>query len=305
MRVGWIGLGAMGLPMATRLVEQGLMVVAFDVKKQDFTLGPPGSFAMASSVADVARQASVVVIMVSTPEQADDVLFAEGRGLVHQLSSGDTVVIMSTVGPDWIDFAGQQLGARGIALVDAPVSGGTRRAATGELLVFASGTEVALSAAGPVLTRLAVTVSRVGEQPGDGQRLKVINQLLCGVHIAAAAEALALAASMGLEPGVVLQTVQGGAAASFMLSDRGPRMLQQEPEVRSTVDIFVKDMGLVTRAARVSGAASPLADAASALFAEASRIGLGSQDDSCVYRVLNAMEPGAYGRGDEDDRDSV
>jgi 3-hydroxyisobutyrate dehydrogenase len=139
-----------------------------------------------------------------------------------------------------------------------------------------------LAAVQPLLDALAETADPVGTEVGDGQRMKLVNQLLCGVHIAAAGEALALAAALGLDPARAWDTVRRGAAASFMLDDRGARMLQDEPPVRSAVDIFVKDMGLVVEAARSAGMDAAVAAAAGARFAAAHDAGLGRSDDSRV-----------------------
>jgi 3-hydroxyisobutyrate dehydrogenase/putative dehydrogenase len=126
----------------------------------------------------------------------------------------------------------------------------------------------------------------VGTAPGDGQKVKLVNQLLCGVHIAAAAEALALAEAMQLDPGATWEVLRGGAAASFMLDDRGGRMVHGTDEVKSALDIFVKDMGLVTDAARASSYPAPLASAAEQLYLAGRRAGLGRRDDSSVIEVL-------------------
>ena len=125
-----------------------------------------------------------------------------------------------------------------------------------------------------------------GEQPGDGQAVKLVNQLLAGVHIIAAAEALAYAQALGLDPAKVHETVRHGAAASFMLDDRGSRMLTRDfGDVRSALDIFVKDMGLVVEAGAAAGARTPLAEAARRLYDEGSAKGLGRDDDSGVIRL--------------------
>jgi 3-hydroxyisobutyrate dehydrogenase/putative dehydrogenase len=176
--------------------------------------------------------------------------------------------------------------------VDAPVSGGIARAATGELLTMVGAADPALSAARPVLDELAGRVVVVGDRPGDGQRVKLVNQLLCGVHIAVAAEALAYAESLGLDPAACWETVRHGAAGSFMLDDRGARMVAGDlTTVRSAVDIFTKDLGLVLAAGHDSGAHTPLAELADALFRRASDAGLGRHDDAAVIRMYQQASP--------------
>ena len=140
-------------------------------------------------------------------------------------------------------------------MVDAPASGGVARAGRGDLLILVSGSPEAVAGVQPLLDTLARSAPVVGPSPGDGQRMKLVNQLLCGVHIAAAAEALSFAESLGLDPGECWKILRDGAAASFMFDDRGARMVAGEfGDVRSALDIFVKDMGLVTGAADEAGA---------------------------------------------------
>jgi 3-hydroxyisobutyrate dehydrogenase/putative dehydrogenase len=149
-----------------------------------------------------------------------------------------------------------------------------------------SGGEPAVARVRPMLDALARNAPSVGTAPGDGQKVKLVNQLLCGVHIAAAAEALALAEAMQLDVAATFEVVRAGAAASFMLDDRGPRMVHGTDDVNSALDIFVKDMGLVTDAARANGFAAPLASAAEQLYVAGSRAGLGRRDDSSVIEML-------------------
>jgi 3-hydroxyisobutyrate dehydrogenase len=180
-------------------------------------------------------------------------------------------------------------------VVDAPISGGPVRAGNGDLLVVVGAGDDAMAVAKPVLDRLASSLILVGPRIGDGQLLKVINQLLAGVHIAAAAEAVALARGVGLDPATVINALTGGAAHSFMLADRGPRMVEvyeRDPEVKSRVDIFVKDMGIVTDLARQAHVPTPLAAAAQQLYRQAEEAGLGARDDSSVVTMLSPRENG-------------
>jgi 3-hydroxyisobutyrate dehydrogenase/putative dehydrogenase len=197
------------------------------------------------------------------------------------------VVIMATVGPEVVAEVAARLGRSGVTVVDAPVSGGVQRAAAGDLLIMVSGAQDAAGRVRPLLDALARSAPVVGPAPGDGQRMKLVNQLLCGVHIAAAAEALSFAESLGLDPGECWKILRDGAAASFMFEDRGARMVAgQFDEVRSALDIFVKDMGLVTGAADEAGAEVPLAGAARELYQRGHDLGLGRQDDSVIIEVL-------------------
>jgi 3-hydroxyisobutyrate dehydrogenase len=198
--------------------------------------------------------------------------------------------LTSTVGIEPVRQVAAQLEEVGLHLVDAPVSGGPVRAGNGTLLITVGATDEAFDKVAPVLEVLAGTLKRMGPRPGDGQAMKTVNQLLCGVHIAAGAEALALARALGLDPAAALETLGAGAAESFMLGDRGPRMLQAYDdggaEVRSRLDIFVKDMGIVTGAAKAVHLATPVAAAAEQLFLLGEARGLAASDDSAVITVV-------------------
>ncbi len=280
-RVGWLGLGAMGLPMAARLIANGHPVRAFD---PDPGRVAPGAVACRTP-AEAAEGVDIVALMVATPAQGEQALFGPDGAAGHAAQ----VIVFSTVGPRAVrDWAARLAGT----VVDAPVSGGVARAGAGELVIFAGGERT--PAVDQVLSVLATTVTDAGPEPGAGQLVKLVNQLLCGVHIAVAAEALDYADALGLDPRNVWTAVRQGAAGSFMLGDRGERMLDGPPAaVRSAVDIFVKDLGLVRDEARRVGSHTPLADAAEALFEEAAAAGLGAADDSRVIELVRRRRLGS------------
>jgi 3-hydroxyisobutyrate dehydrogenase len=295
LRVAVVGLGAMGLPMATHLAA-AFPVTAFDVAEARRAEAAASGVTPAASPAEAAAGADVAVLAVRDEAQARAALFGPD-GVADALPAGGVVLLTSTVGPDAArDLAGD-LAGRSLALVDAPLSGGPARAGKGDLLIVVGAEPAALTRARPVLEHLASTLTVVGERPGDGQAMKAVNQLLAGVHIAAAAEAVALARGLGLDAEQVVATLAAGAAGSFMLSDRGPRMLQayrDGAEVRSRLDIFVKDMGIVTGIGRETHVPLPLAAAAHQLYLLGEAQGLGAQDDSTVVTVLSPR-PGADG----------
>ena len=287
--VAWIGLGAIGTPMARTAAEAGFPVAAFD-------LNPAARDALADvatpapSAREAARGADVVAVMVATPAQLDAVLFGEG-GIAEVLTAETTLLIMATVGPAAIEQTLAGLEGITARVVDAPVSGGAARAAQGDLLVMVGGAEADVAVVRPLLDALASNAPVVGQKPGDGQRFKIVNQLLCGVHIAAAGEALALADSMGLDLAQVHEVLGTGAAASFMFGDRGRRMVDGAfDDVRSALTIFVKDMGLVAEAAQEVGQEVPLASSAQQVYQRGSELGWDRRDDSIVYEVLRRGE---------------
>jgi 3-hydroxyisobutyrate dehydrogenase len=245
-----------------------------------------------ADAAAAAQDASVVLVAVRTLAQAEQCLLAPG-GAADSLGEGSVVILTSTVGAEGAVDLEARLAARGIQFVDAPVSGGAARAGNGDLLVMASGAAPAIEAAHAVLDAIASTLVIVGAYAGDGQSMKVVNQLLCGVHIAAAAEALVLARSLGIEPETALEVLGSGAAQSFMLGDRGPRIAAQlrgdPPEVRSRLDIFIKDMGLVNDAAAGRDLELLVARATLDLFRLGEDRGLAAYDDSGVSLVIQPV----------------
>jgi 3-hydroxyisobutyrate dehydrogenase len=302
MRIGWLGLGAMGAPMAACLAGAGHDVAGYDVVPGRAASLAAASLAAASltagglraagTITAAVRDADLVAVMVATPEQLEQVLSGLLGPPGPALASGTIVMITATVGPEAVAAAAGRLAGPGAIVVDAPVSGGVARAAAGDLLIMVSGPADAVRRSRPVLDALARNAPVVGAFPGDGQRMKLVNQLLCGVHIAAAAEALAFAGALGLDPAECWRVLRGGAAASFMFEDRGARMAAgQFGEVRSALDIFVKDMGLVGAAADEAGAWVPLAAAARQLYARGHDLGLGRLDDSALIEVLRHAVP--------------
>jgi len=279
MNITFIGVGAIGLPMALNIQRAGYRVTGVDVLEAVATNATANGIVTVRSLFE-APPASMVVVMVATPVQLAIVV-----GSITELPSGQVWVIMSTVGPQSVREQGDVLRRMGARVVDAPVTGGVARARTAELVIFAAGAAEDVEVARPVLDTMG-KVHVTGSQPGDGQSIKVVNQHLCSVHLAAAAEALSLARSLGLDPGAVLSLVERGAAGSWMLSDRGPRMIAgTDVHVTSAINIFVKDSGLVAEAGASCGAQLPLLDVAHARFCQAADMGLGVRDDSRVIET--------------------
>ena len=291
LRVAVIGLGAMGLPIATRLAGV-FAVTGFDTAEPRLAAAASDGITAAKTPALASRAADVVLVAVRDQAQLESALFGPD-GAIESIPAGGVVVVTSTIGPDAVRDVADRLAVRGVRTVDAPVSGGPARAGSGDLLVVVGAAQDALEIAQPVLDRLASTLTIVGPNPGDGQVLKTINQLLAGVHIAAAAEALALARGLGVDPEIVVSSLTGGAASSFMFADRGPRMIEAYrggAEVKSRLDIFVKDMGIVADVSARAHVPTPLAAAAQQLYLMAERAGLGHRDDSTVITILSPAD---------------
>jgi L-threonate 2-dehydrogenase len=286
-KIGFIGLGAMGAPMAANLLARGFAVRGFDLQRPALDALRANGGTPVTSAREAAAGAEILILMVVDAAQAETVLFADGAA--GALPEGGTVLLMATCPPGAVEALAARVEATGRRFVDAPVSGGTAGAAAATLTVMAAAPEAAFEAVRPVLEALGDKVFHVGPRPGQGAMVKTVNQLLCGVHLAVLAEALALARKVGIELDVILEIMGGSSASSWMLEDRGPRMVQADPPVSSAVDIFVKDLGIVLEAGRGAKAALPLAALAHQLFLATSGRGAGKADDSQVIRTYDTM----------------
>lgn len=288
--VGLVGLGAMGRGVARNLLAKGYDVVGYDLRAEALdTLREQGG-TPAQSLAALAGQVRTVVSFVVNAEQTEAILFGSG-GLAGSLPPGAIFIACSTMDPAYVRELAPRLARHAIALLDAPVTGGAVGAAAGTLTIMGAGERQAFEQARPVLQAFGARVYHLGPA-GAGAQMKVLNQLLCGVHLAAAGEALALARKQGLPLDLTLEILTSGAAGSWMLADRGPRMAAQRfDDVTSAVDIFVKDMSLVLDATRAARFPAGLAHAAYLAFLETSARGLGALDDAAVTTHYGSGRP--------------
>ncbi len=285
--IAFVGLGAMGSAMAASLVSKQFRVTGFDMRAEAVAkLVAAGGYG-ATSAAEAARQADALVLMVVNADQAEAVLFAGGA--LDALKPDASVIVMATCAPARIVAMAAKVEATGRTFVDAPVSGGVVGASAGTLTIMASAPEPVFEKAKPLLLAMGSNLYHLGEKPGQGAAMKTVNQLLAGIHIAAAAEGLALAEREGIDPALALEILSGSAASSWMLKNRGPRMVADDGQVASAVDIFVKDLGLVLDAGRAAKMGLPLSAAAHQLFIAASGMGLGGHDDSQVIETYRAL----------------
>lgn len=290
--IAFVGLGAMGLPMADNLIKRQHRVQGFDFKAEALAAHEKNGGIAASSAAEAATGADALVLMVVNGAQAKSVLF--DAGALDALNPGAVVMLMATCASADAQAIGNAIAQTGRKFVDAPVSGGVVGARAGLLSIMAAGPDADFAAAEPILSVFGDKVFRIGPVWGQGSTVKTLNQLLCGVHIAVAAEAFAMAEKAGLDTKLMLKILGNSAAGSWMINNRGPRMLEADPEVTSAVDIFVKDMSLVLDAGRAEKVALPLSAAAHQMFLAASGAGHGAADDSQViraYRALNGTKP--------------
>jgi 3-hydroxyisobutyrate dehydrogenase len=284
-RLGFIGLGAIGAPMAKTLVTNGFQLSVFDILPEQMRPLVEAGARGAGSPGQASENAEAIIIMVMTASQVEDVLFGDD-GAVQALAPGSAVILMSTIGPEKVRALAGRLAESELRVLDAPVSGGPSRAETGDLLVMVGGTQDLLDEARPVLETMGSTVVHCGESPGDGQAVKMVNQLLVGIHLAAAGEALAYADALGLDPRFVFEAVKKGAANSFMLENRGDSMLSGEFSGGSKLEILIKDVDLAVEAAKEHDFHAPLASTANEIYQQASRRGLGDEEDAGVIRIF-------------------
>ena len=279
--IGLIGLGAMGRGAAINLIKHNYDVIGFDVRKESLDWLQEQGGIPVSSIEKLAAKAKIIICFVVNSEQTESVLYGDSR-LIEKLSKGSIVIACSTMDPSYVKDLNERMFKDGIALVDAPVTGGATGAMKGTLTIMGSGEPAAFEIARPVLSTFGSNVYYLGAA-GAGAKMKVLNQLLCGVHLAAAGEAIAMAKKQGLPLSTTLEILNNGAASSWMLADRGPRMISENfDNPTSAVDIFVKDMSLVLDAARQNKFPAHLAHAAYLKFIEASARGWGALDDSAV-----------------------
>ncbi len=283
--VGVIGLGAMGAGIAASLRRAGNCVHAYDVRPGAASAFAEQGGVACATLADMAAACDVVVSVVVNAQQTEAVLFGDG-GMASSLRPGSVFVMCSTVDPNWSAALETRLGALGLHYLDAPISGGAAKAAAGQMTMMTAGSAAAYAACAGVLESMAGKVYRLGSSAGAGSKVKIINQLLAGVHIAAAAEAMALGLREGVDAGALYDVITHSAGNSWMFENRMAHVLAADYTPLSAVDIFVKDLGLVLDTARHSKFPLPLASTAHQMFMQASTAGHGGEDDSAVIKIF-------------------
>lgn len=286
--VGIVGLGSMGLGSALALVDAGFDVVGFDVNAAAVEKLQAGGGRTVENPSAVAREADVVLIVVVNSDQVEQVVFGE-NGLVETMVPGGLIIQCTTVAPSYIRLLAVKLAERELGVLDAPISGGSVKARQGELSVMGSGSTACFAQANEVLKAIAAKVYELGDQPGTGSSMKLVNQALAGVHIAAAAEAMALGISMGLEADAIYDVITHSAGNSWMFENRVPHIIAGDYTPHSAVDIFVKDLGIVHSTGRELPLSMPVASAALQQFTAASAAGYGKEDDSAVVKVYERL----------------
>ena len=283
--IGVVGLGAMGRGMAASLRRAGWNVHVCDVRLEAAQAFAADGGVACASPAELAAHCEVIVSVVVNAAQTDTVLFGDG-GAAAAMQPGSLFIMCSTVDPNVSVQFEQRLAALGLLYLDAPISGGAAKAASGEMTMMTSGTPAAYAKAGSALEAMAAKVYRLGDQAGNGSKVKIINQLLAGVHIAAAAEAMALGLREGVKAEDIYEVITHSAGNSWMFENRMAHVLAADYTPLSAVDIFVKDLGLVLDTARASKFPLPLSATAHQMFMQASTAGYAKEDDSAVIKIF-------------------
>jgi 3-hydroxyisobutyrate dehydrogenase len=284
-RVAVIGLGSMGYGIATSLLRSGFEVVGYDIASATLERFAADGGGTATSPAEASAGAQVVVSVVVNAAQTEAVLYGH-NGCADAMPAGAVFVSSATMAPEVARSLARRLEPSGRHYLDAPISGGAQRAAEGALTVLASGSAAAFECARPVLNAMAGTVYELGDTPGLGAAFKMVNQLLAGVHIAAACEAIAFAARLGLDLARVHEVITASAGSSWMFENRVPHVLAGDYRPRSAVEIFTKDLGIVLDIARAEKFPVPMAGAALQLFLMTAAAGMARDDDASVARLF-------------------
>ncbi len=286
--LGVVGLGSMGRGAAVSALRSGVATWGFDPSADALARFAEAGGHAAASVAELAANVDLVLVLVVNAAQTEAVLFG-ADGLAEHLKPGSVVVASATVDPSLPPRWEARLAERGLWLIDGPVSGGAKKAADGQMTLMASGRPEAFAAAGSLLETFCGKVFRLGDRAGVGSTVKMVNQHLAGVHIAAACEAIALGIRAGADPRQLYEVICQSAGASWMFENRVPHILEGDYTPLSTVNIFVKDLGIVLDSARQLGFPLPLAAAAHQLYLATAASGHGAEDDSAVIKFYAAL----------------
>ncbi|MEP7174553.1 MAG: L-threonate dehydrogenase [Aestuariivirga sp.] len=288
LAAGVIGLGSMGLGMAQSMVKRGIKVAGFDINAAAVAKLAAAGGSGAASVAEVAKGADVLLVVVVNAAQTDTVLFGE-KAAAAAMKPGSVIISSATMAPDYARKLAAKAEALGLLYLDAPISGGAAKAAIGQLTVMASGSAETFKRARPVLDAIAATVYELGDAAGIGASFKMVNQLLAGVHIAAACEAVTFAKKLGLDLPTVYKVITASAGNSWMFENRVPHILDGDYAPRSAVEIFTKDLGIVSDMGRREKFPLQIAATALQMFLMTAAAGMERDDDASVARMIAEM----------------
>lgn len=288
--VGVIGLGSMGMGIAKSLIRNQIPTYGFDLSQDACqTLKQAGAIAVGQNAAEYAKHLQALLLVVVNGKQVESILFGGNAPLVEQLNTGTIIVLHSTLSAEQTKQIAQRLAQYQLPLMDAPISGGALKAEEGKLTIMASGSSNLFEQLQPIFSATSERLYRVGDEVGLGSTVKTIHQLLAGVHIAVAAESMALAAKAGIDLDMMYDIVTHAAGNSWMFENRMQHVLEGDYTPKSSVDIFVKDLGLVMETGKALNFPLPIAATAHQMFISASNEGFGLQDDSAVIKTFKGI----------------
>ncbi|CAQ84111.1 MULTISPECIES: L-threonate dehydrogenase [Photorhabdus] len=289
-KIAVIGLGTMGMGIARSLIRAGIPTYGFDLNpKACDQLLQEGARVAANNAADWASELDIILLVVVNGAQIENILFDGETPLVSQLKTGTIIVLHSTVAAEQAKDFAHRLSQYNIKMLDAPISGGALKAQQGQLTVMASGEPALFEQLKPIFNATTERLYRIGDEIGLGSTVKTIHQLLAGVHIAVAAESMALAAKAGISLDLMYDIVTHAAGNSWMFENRVPHILAGDYTPKSSVDIFIKDLGLVLETGKALRFPLPLSATAHQMFLAASNEGLGQWDDSAVIKTFKGI----------------
>ncbi|MBI5279482.1 MAG: NAD(P)-dependent oxidoreductase [Burkholderiales bacterium] len=283
--VGIVGVGNMGGGMARRLLAQGWAVRVHDIDRAKVDALAVEGATPCRSAADAAAGVQALIVCVVDASQVEDVLFG-ASGATETLKPGHGVLLCPTIGPGDVERFASHLQERGIHVIDAPMSGGPARARDGTMSLMVACDQAVFERYWPLIDTLSEHVFRVGAQPGDGARTKLVNNLLATINLAGAAEALALAERLGLDLQRTLEVIERSSGQSWIGSDRLRRAIAGDVETRAHMTLLAKDSRLALEAGREAGFEGPLGAKAAAVFDAAVQAGLGDMDDAALFRFI-------------------
>ena len=283
--VGVIGTGAMGMGVVQSLRRAGFPVFARDIRPEAQAAAAAFGATPAGSPADVARGARIAIVLVVDAPQVETVLFG-AEGAAAAFGHGGTVVLSSTVDPAFTAALAPRLASHGVALVDAPVSGGPAKAAAGSMTLMVAGDAAARARCAPVFAAIAANVFALSDRAGDAATMKIVNNLLAAANLAAGAEALAIARKAGLDLAQALAVIGASSGASWIVGDRMPRALAGDYAPRAAAKILAKDVGIAVDVAARLRCDAPFALAAQRAFAATIAAGFGDDDDAAIAKLF-------------------
>jgi len=285
--IGFIGLGNMGMGMAKNIIKAGFPLMAYDVREEALREIRKFGAKTGKNPQEVAQSSKISIIVVLNFAQVEEVIFGE-NGLVEGGSSGDVIVVMSTIAPAEIKAIARKLEKKGIKVLDAPVSGGKEGAEAGTLAIMVGGEKTVFDSCRDIFGAMGKNIYYLGAL-GNGSSLKLVNNLLVAVNGVAVAEAMILGVKAGLDPDIILQVIPKSAGDSWMFRNRAPRMVNRDFACRGELDILLKDLNFILDMGRSLKIPLLLGAVAKEIYQMANCMGLGKEDDSAVVKAIEKI----------------